>query len=143
MLAKRGASVLVGPVMQSVPLDDLDATIAATRRITEGDVDVFVLTTGVGTRSWMGVAELAGLDEDLRATASGAYVMAQRPQGAERGDRRRVRGGLAGDQRDGCGDDRAPERARGGRQAGRASNATAASTSRRASAGRSARWAPR
>jgi len=80
MLAKRGASVLVGPVMQSVPLDDLDATIGATREIVDTSVDVVVLTTGVGTRSWMGVAELAGLDDQLITATRGAYVMARGPK---------------------------------------------------------------
>jgi uroporphyrinogen-III synthase len=80
MLAKRGATVMVGPMIQSVPLDDIDATIVATRAIIADPVDVFVLTTGVGTRSWLGVAELASIDDDLRAASRSALVLARGPK---------------------------------------------------------------
>lgn len=80
MLTKRGATVLQGPVIESVPLDDIEATIAATRAVIDEPVDVLVLTTGVGTRSWMGVAELAGIDDDLRDAVRGALVLARGPK---------------------------------------------------------------
>ena len=66
--------------MQSVPIDDLDATITATRLIVSEPVDVIVLSTGVGTRSWMGVAELASLDDDLRRASRSALVLARGPK---------------------------------------------------------------
>jgi uroporphyrinogen-III synthase len=80
MLAKRGASVIVGPVIESVPLDDIDATTAATRALIDEPPDVLVLSTGVGTRSWLGVAEIAGLDDDLRAISHTATVLARGPK---------------------------------------------------------------
>jgi len=80
MLAKRGATVMIGPTIQSVPLDDIDATIVATQRIIAEPVDVIVLTTGVGTRSWLGVAELATIDDELRAASRNAIVLARGPK---------------------------------------------------------------
>ncbi len=80
MLAKRGAEVLLGPVMQSVPLDDVDATIDATHCVLAEPVDVIVLTTGVGTRSWLAVAESAGIDAELRDAGQRAAVLARGPK---------------------------------------------------------------
>jgi uroporphyrinogen-III synthase len=80
MLAKRGAEVLLGPVMRTVPLDDVDATIDATSALVSAPVDVIVLTTGVGTRSWLGVAESAGIDAELRRRAAEARVLARGPK---------------------------------------------------------------
>ena len=42
--------------------------------------DVVVLSTGVGTRSWMGVAELASLDDELRRASRTALVLARGPK---------------------------------------------------------------
>ena len=80
MLIKRGADVMLGPVMQTVALDDADATTRATEALLAEPVDIVVLTTGVGTRSWLGVAESAGLDGALRAACSGATVLARGPK---------------------------------------------------------------
>lgn len=80
MLVKRGATVVVGSVMQSVPLDDIEATLAATKRILDDPVDCIVLTTGVGTRSWIGVTEIGGIDDDLRRAAVASLVLARGPK---------------------------------------------------------------
>lgn len=80
MLTKRGADVVLGPVMQTVALDDADATTRATEAVLAAPVDIVVLTTGVGTRSWLGVAESAGLDGALRKACAGATVLARGPK---------------------------------------------------------------
>lgn len=80
MLTKRGADVLLGPVMQTVALDDADATMNATHAVVARPVDILVLTTGVGTRSWLGVAESGGLDGTLRAACADALVLARGPK---------------------------------------------------------------
>lgn len=80
MLVKRGADVVLGPVMQTVALDDADATTRATEEALSAPVDLVVLTTGVGTRSWLGVAESAGLDGALRRAFAAATVLARGPK---------------------------------------------------------------
>ena len=57
MLSRRGARIVHGATMATMPLGDLDATIAATRRVMSGPVDTVVFTTGIGVRSWFAAAE--------------------------------------------------------------------------------------
>jgi uroporphyrinogen-III synthase len=77
MLARRGATVIHGPVMQTGLLHDAKATIEATHRALSAPVDVLVLSTGIGTRSWLGVAESHGLDDRLREWSARALVCAR------------------------------------------------------------------
>jgi uroporphyrinogen-III synthase len=80
MLARRGAAVVHGPVMHTGLLHDAEATARATEVALDGRIDVIVLTTGIGTRSWFGVAESAGTDDRLRAAAAAAVVVARGPK---------------------------------------------------------------
>jgi uroporphyrinogen-III synthase len=80
MLTRRGARVMLGPVMRTVALDDVNATVSATAELLSRPIDVVVLTTGVGTRSWLGAVESAGLDADLRAACRSAVVLARGPK---------------------------------------------------------------
>lgn len=80
MLVERGADVVLGPVVESVGLDDTDATARATEEALTAPVDLVVLTTGAGTRSWLGVAARAGLDESLRTVCAEATVLACGPE---------------------------------------------------------------
>jgi uroporphyrinogen-III synthase len=80
MLTRRGAEVVHGPVMHTNLLDDTDATLAATEQILARPVDVVVLTTGIGTRSWFAAAESAGLDGGLRRATAWATVLARGPK---------------------------------------------------------------
>ena len=80
MLSRRGARVLHGPTMTTELLGDLDATIAATERLLAGPVDLAILTTGIGVRSWFGAAESVGMEEALRAAFDGVEVVARGPK---------------------------------------------------------------
>jgi uroporphyrinogen-III synthase len=80
MLSRRGGRVLHGPTMSTSLLGDVDATIDVTRRVLAAPVDVVVLTTGIGVRSWFGAAESVGLDEELRAALNGGEVVARGPK---------------------------------------------------------------
>ena len=80
MLARRGAQVVHGPVMRTSLLHDAEATRATTAAALSAPVDVIVLTTGIGTRSWFGVAESAGLDDALRRAGESALVLARGPK---------------------------------------------------------------
>jgi uroporphyrinogen-III synthase len=80
MLTRRGAQIVHGPVMHTSLLHDTDATTRATEAALAGGVDVVVLTTGIGTRSWFGAAESVGLDGRLQGAALGATVLARGPK---------------------------------------------------------------
>jgi uroporphyrinogen-III synthase len=80
MLTRRGAQVVHGPVMHTTLLHDTDATLHATQAALDDPPDVVVLTTGIGTRSWMAAAESAGLDGDVRAAGANAIVLARGPK---------------------------------------------------------------
>jgi uroporphyrinogen-III synthase len=80
MFGRRGARVMLGPVMRTVALDDVDVTVRATTELLVRPIDVVVLTTGVGTRSWLGAVESAGLDSDLRGACQNAVVLARGPK---------------------------------------------------------------
>lgn len=80
MLTRRGAQVVHGPVMHTNLLHDTDATISATEAALADGVDVVLLTTGIGTRSWFAAAESVGLDGELRSAGLGARVLARGPK---------------------------------------------------------------
>jgi len=80
MLSRRGARVVHGPTMSTTLLDDLDATVDATRLVLAAPADVAVFTTGIGVRSWFGAAESVGLDDELRASLGRAVVVARGPK---------------------------------------------------------------
>lgn len=79
LLARRGATVVHGPVMRTSLLSDADETLVATQQALRG-ADVVVFTTSIGVRSWFGVAETADLDDDVRALCQQAYVVARGPK---------------------------------------------------------------
>lgn len=71
----RGARVLHGPTIRTVPLADDAALELATRAIIEDPPDVVVLTTGYGARTWMEVAESRGMGDGLLGSLSRSQVM--------------------------------------------------------------------
>ena len=80
MFARRGARIVHGPVMNTELLGDLDATLAATTEVLAAPVDVAVLTTGLGVRSWFEAVASVGLDERLRVALGAAAVLARGPK---------------------------------------------------------------
>src|SRR5215218_3994796 len=80
MLSRRGALVVHGPTMSTTLLDVLDATSAATTRVLAAPVDVVVLTTGIGVRSWFGAAESVGMGDDLKHALGAGLVIARGPK---------------------------------------------------------------
>jgi uroporphyrinogen-III synthase len=80
MLSRRGARVLHGPTMTTELLGDVDATIAATEALLARPVDLLVLTTGIGVRSWFAAAESIGMDDALRQAFDGADIVARGPK---------------------------------------------------------------
>src|SRR5262245_61194271 len=77
MLVRRGARVVLGPAVRTLPL----AASAELRDVTEALVadppDVLVANTGVGIRSWFAVAESWGLGEALMGALGQAEILAR------------------------------------------------------------------
>lgn len=80
MLSRRGARVVHGPTMSTTLLGDLDETVSVTRRVLAAPIDVVVLTTGIGTRSWFAAAESVGLDGALREALNAARIVVRGPK---------------------------------------------------------------
>ncbi|WP_233576302.1 uroporphyrinogen-III synthase [Saccharopolyspora rhizosphaerae] len=82
MLARRGARVLFGAAMHTVPLPEDGELAAATREVLSAPVDFVVAITGVGFRGWV---EAAG--DELVQHLAGARVVARgaKAKGAVRG----------------------------------------------------------
>ena len=119
MLSRRGARVLHGPTMTTELLGDLDATDRGHRALLAEPVDLVVLTTGIGVRSWFGAAESVGLEDALRARVRRRRGRGPWPQGAVGSSPGRPRGDVDGADRDERRDPRPPRRRRHRRPARR------------------------
>ncbi|WP_093415012.1 uroporphyrinogen-III synthase [Saccharopolyspora flava] len=82
LLARRGARVLFGAAMHTVPLPEDGELAAATRRVLSAPVDFVVAITGMGFRGWFEASgdELVEHLRDSRVVARGAKA-----KGAVRG----------------------------------------------------------
>ena len=82
LLARRGARVIHGPSIRTIPLTDDERLADAIRAVLDHPPDVVVLLTGLGTRGWFASAESLGLDDRLRTALAPARVMARGPKAA-------------------------------------------------------------
>lgn len=78
LLRRRGARVVHGPTISTQPLGPSDVVLPATRAAIAHRPDVVVFTTGLGVRSWVDVAESAGLAEDLIDSINAAELVVAR-----------------------------------------------------------------
>ncbi|MFC3381974.1 uroporphyrinogen-III synthase [Couchioplanes azureus] len=86
LLERRGARVVVAPVITIVPVRDDRALQAATEVCVGLAPDIVVATTGIGFRGWLEAAEGWGMGDALRAALRRARVIARgaKPCGAIR-----------------------------------------------------------
>jgi uroporphyrinogen-III synthase len=82
LLERRGAKVIHGPAIRTLPLSDEAALRDATQAVVDHRPDVVVLTTGLGTRGWFAAAESMGMGEDLHDVLVGAPIYARGPKAA-------------------------------------------------------------
>lgn len=80
-LSRRGAEVQVAPVLGVKSAIDEAGLLAATREILDDPVDVLVITTGIGFRTWLDTAAAAGLDEDLVDALGRVQLIVRGPKG--------------------------------------------------------------
>lgn len=82
LLRRRGARVVHGPSIRTIPLADDERLAAATASLLDVPPDVVVLLTGLGTRGWIAAAEGLGVDDALRGALAGARIIARGPKAA-------------------------------------------------------------
>jgi uroporphyrinogen-III synthase len=82
LLARRGARVLHGPVIHTLPLGPDDVLRDATARVIEAYPDYVIANTGIGIRGWVTAAAAWGWDEDLTSALKSARVLARGPKAA-------------------------------------------------------------
>jgi uroporphyrinogen-III synthase len=82
LLERRGARTIHGPCIRTFALSTEDGVRAATTELLARPPDAVVLTTGIGTRGWIGAVEGMGHGEDLVDALDGAMVLARGPKAA-------------------------------------------------------------
>jgi uroporphyrinogen-III synthase len=82
LLRRRGADVLLAPVVCTRPFDDDRRLRDATDVLLSRPPDLVVATTGIGIRSWFAATESWGIDGALRATLGSARIVARGPKAA-------------------------------------------------------------
>lgn len=80
LLRRRGAAVVLGPVVRTLPFGDDRPLKDATDDLVRRPPDLLVATTGIGMRSWFGAAETWGLDRALARALGGARAVARGPK---------------------------------------------------------------
>ncbi|MEV0698539.1 uroporphyrinogen-III synthase [Saccharopolyspora sp. NPDC050389] len=87
LFTRRGARVLFGAAMHTVPLPEDGELAAATEEVLAAPVDYAVAVTGVGFRGWIEAAQLTGVGGRLLAHLRSAEVLARgaKARGAVRG----------------------------------------------------------
>jgi uroporphyrinogen-III synthase len=82
LLARRGARVVHGPVIRTLPLGPDDDLRDATARVIENQPDYFIANTGIGVRGWVTAAAAWGWDDALTSVLGSARVLARGPKAA-------------------------------------------------------------
>ena len=82
MLRRRGAQVVHGPTVRTLPLVADAGIRAVTEQLVAAPPDVVIANTGIGVRSWFAAAESFGLGEALLDVFRDAEVLARGPKAA-------------------------------------------------------------
>jgi uroporphyrinogen-III synthase len=82
MLRRRGAEVIHGPSIRTVPLAADEGVRTATEQLVARPPDLVIAHTGIGMRSWLALADCHGLGDSLIEALAGAEVLARGPKAA-------------------------------------------------------------
>jgi uroporphyrinogen-III synthase len=82
MFEKLGLDVVRAPVIKTLPVGDGTNLRAMTEALIADPPDYLVANTGLGMRSWFGLAEVWGLDQSLREALAGTRIAARGPKAA-------------------------------------------------------------
>jgi uroporphyrinogen-III synthase len=82
LLRRRGAEVIHGPSIKTLPLGPEDTLRRATESIIVSPPDILIANTGIGMRAWFAAAESWGMGEALLGALAEADVLARGPKAA-------------------------------------------------------------
>lgn len=82
LLARRGARVLRGPTIRTLPLGPDERIRQVTEDLVRSPPYAFVANTGVGVRGWLALAESWGLIDALLESLAGAQLLCRGPKAA-------------------------------------------------------------
>jgi uroporphyrinogen-III synthase len=82
LFARRGAAVVLGPAIRTLPLGDDDGLRHATEAVIADPPEVLIANTGIGMRSWFGAAESWDLGEALLDALGSTRAYARGPKAA-------------------------------------------------------------
>jgi uroporphyrinogen-III synthase len=80
LLERRGATVEWAPALSVEPYPVDQGLRQATAEVLRTPVDIFIATTGVGIKAWLGAAESWGLLDDLVDVLGRAEILARGPK---------------------------------------------------------------
>jgi uroporphyrinogen-III synthase len=82
LLRRMGAQTVHGPTINTFTVGNQERVLAATAEIVARPPELLLATTGIGMRSWMVMAETAGVDAALLQTLGRARIVARGPKAA-------------------------------------------------------------
>jgi uroporphyrinogen-III synthase len=77
LLRRRGATVLHGPSIRTLPVGADEELRATTEQLIARPPDFFIANTGIGVRSWMAAADSWGVGAELLQALAGARIYAR------------------------------------------------------------------
>ena len=80
LLSRRGATVLHGPTIRTLPLGSAEDLRRATEQVILEPPDIVVANTGIGMRAWLSAAESWGLGEALHGALDSSKIFARGPK---------------------------------------------------------------
>lgn len=80
LFERRGATVMHGPSIRTLPLRSDQPLLDATTRIIERPPDMVIANTGLGVRSWFGAADSWGLGPQLHRALAASRIIARGPK---------------------------------------------------------------
>lgn len=80
LLRRRGAEVLHGPAIKTLPLGPEEGLRRATDSVIMRPPDILIANTGIGMRAWFAAAESWGIGEALLGALSEADILARGPK---------------------------------------------------------------
>jgi uroporphyrinogen-III synthase len=80
LLRRRGATIMHGPCIRTLPIASEDALQEATDNVIMNPPDILIANTGIGMRSWFAAAESWGVGEALYGALRECVIFARGPK---------------------------------------------------------------
>jgi uroporphyrinogen-III synthase len=80
LLRRRGATVMHGPTIKTLPLGPEDGLRRATEQLIMRPPDVVIANTGIGMRAWFAAAESWGIGDALLGALGEARILSRGPK---------------------------------------------------------------